>query len=271
MHLSNEKNTVLRGVTEMKKHLRKIMIAAAFAATSLVLTSCEEDEASAVAAAQDCLNEMRATMSEAQLESKADQCRSLLGTPASEKGFIVECSSYFLEEGFFSSQVIEAFDRIDDSGENASTSLLSVFSFKDEDNADAAQVSCSQTGLKTLQVFGELAKTATTIGAAFPGGLDALFAADSDGDGIPEIDDFEAALAEIDTAEEFEDLGTSVTNLAQTLCASGESSFDEACPTLNAVTSASSAEDIGRCMQFCMDDANKGVQCTDDTSITCPD
>lgn len=252
--------------------LKKLFITLSLISASVFLSSCEEEEAEAISAAQSCLNEMKSTMSKSELATKAAECRSILGTPTSEKGFIIQCSSFFLEEAFFGSKVLEAFERIDSSnGENDSLNLMSAFAFNSSSNASSASSACQQTGVKTFQVFGDVALAATTIGSAFPGGLDALVPDDGS---TPSLADFESALAQIDTAAEFEALATPIVSIATTLC-SGDNDGDlgeDVCPTLEAVTSSTSNAVIGECMQFCMSSGNSGQTCTatGGSSITCP-
>lgn len=247
---------------------KRILTPILLVVTAFALSACEEDEASAIAAAQACLNEMNSTLSKTQLATKAAECRTLLGTPISAKGFTVLCSSFYLEEGFFGSKILEAFNRIDDTSNDSSFSLMSVFAFNSESNATSANNACQQTGVKTLQVFGDVTVAATTIGKAFPGGLDALVPDDGT---PPSTADFEAALDQIDTAEEFEALASSVISLSNNLCSSEKDNGfgEDVCPTLETITASSDSATIGNCMQQCMKNG-KGHQCTADTSITCP-
>lgn len=238
--------------------------------TTMMITACEEDSDTAVAAAQQCLNEMNDSMSSSELSTKAAECRSILGTPTTEDGFIIECSSYFLEEGFFGAQILEAFDRVDDAGNsnNDVTNITSTFAFSSTSNASAAQEACSQSGITIYAAFGDIAQMATTIGNAFSGGLEALLSG-----GTPSVEDFEAALANIDTTEEFEALGTSVVSLATTICSGNSSDITEdVCPTLDTITNATSNNaEIGQCMQECMSsDSGSGTVCSINSSITCP-
>ena len=248
--------------------LHKILLALILASFSLFLSSCEEDTATAISAAQDCLNEMRSTMTQAELAAKGAECRTLLGTATSEKGFIVECSSFFLQEGFFASKIVDAFDRVKDQegGNNNALNLMSTFSFSSTANANSANTACQQTGIKTFKVFGDLAKAATAIGSAFPAGLDALIPNDGSS---PSLADFEAALNNLTDPVQLEALGSAVVSLAGTLCETeGDGgTAEDACATLETV---SGSANIGACMKFCMQDGNKGVACNVDATITCP-
>ena len=58
----------------------------------LILWGCEDSELKNVSAAQQCLNEMNSTLSKAELATEAAECRSKLGTPSTEVGFIILCS-----------------------------------------------------------------------------------------------------------------------------------------------------------------------------------
>ena len=239
---------------------------------ALFLSSCEEETAASIESAQECLNEMRSTLSSTQLATKAAECRTLLGTATSEKGFIVECASYFLEEGFFGSKLLEAVNRINDSanGNNDSLNLLSTFAFSTTANATSAQTACAQTGSTSLSAFGDMASASTFIGSQFTGGLATLLAG-----GTPSVDDFKTALANIDTAAEFETLGTTISSIGTTLCSSGTTTSTDgltaACSTLNAVTASSSNAVIGECITECMSGTTaSGSTCSADSSITCP-
>lgn len=250
---------------------KKIFLSMILCITSIFLSSCEEEDATAISAAQDCLNEMNSSMSKAERATKAASCRTILGTATSAKGFIIECSSYFLEEGFFGSKILEAFERIDsNNGENDALNLMSTFAFESLSNASSASVACGQTDIKTFEVFGDVALSSTTIGNAFPGGLDALVPDDGS---APSLADFETALAQIDSTAEFEALAAPVISMSSNLCSNDDdgSLGDDICPTLEVITnSGASNAVIGQCMKECMSSNSSGNACSADATITCP-
>lgn len=249
------------------KLLKKLGYLTLLLSIAFHLSGCEEEGLENVAAAQNCLNEMNSSMSKAERQTKAAECRTILGSVSTEEGFIIECSSYFLEEGFFGSKLLEAFDRMDSSdGDSDTLNLLSVFAFETSSNATDAQTACSQTGLTTFDVLGSLAATATVISDAFDGSASALFPSDGS---APDLTEFQNAVADIDSAAEQEALGAAVSSLASSLCSSGDSDFGEdTCGTISSVSSGSSNQVIGACIVECMNNPNL-TNCTTDSSISC--
>jgi hypothetical protein len=233
--------------------------------TLMTMTACEEEEQERVAAAQQCLNEMTDTMTDAELTDKAEECREIMGEATTPEGYIIYCSSYFLEERFFGEQIIEAFDRSGDEENDGNdlTNVVSTFAFQSTENAALADEACSQTEITTYATFGGLAQMATTIGDL--GGLDL-----SSGE-IPTLTEFEDALANIDTAEEYEALGESAVSLAESVCGDDDDEENEICPTLDAATATGSNEIVGQCLSECMlGTTAPGNPCSVEATVICP-
>ncbi|NQZ01374.1 MAG: hypothetical protein HRT45_11990 [Bdellovibrionales bacterium] len=231
---------------------QKLIFLAVICLSFNALVGCEDEELSAIAEAQSCLDSIPIDIDQTEddkglsrgtIWQKAVDCADPIEKYDSQQASIIKCGAYLTGGGIDTSRILDAAQALNDGGSNSESIYLAALTLNRPDETEAnttlaqqAQSACNKTKLDAYIFLGNMAATGTALSAAFGGA------------GIPNLDDPSSIdPADIDQAINDcvgdsaceETIAEAAVEIADTYCGSSAGQDDEVCSDIqDAIDSA---------------------------------
>ncbi len=188
---------------------------------SFALLSCESDEDNALSSAQQCLDKLKDSDSDA----AADACAAKVAGQSSPESYVIRCSVNFFKGGVKSSTMIAAFDQYENAAANEKAAvLMAALSQSTAQEAEDTLAACQKSEVPSLIYVATVSLTGTLM-TSLGGSTD------------PAV--FLAACAAGGAGGVCEDatIGTAITSMYDVYCV-GSAAESQTCTEINSAIAA---------------------------------